>query len=462
MLVLVLALAAALSVYHLLPARAQRCWLLLLSYAFYAALAPRFLPVLAAMTLATWVIARRLADLPSAADAATRRRRRGWLMLGVAIDVGALGALRWVYGSGAPFQAPFAVLGLSFYSLQALSYLFDTYSGALRVPHTFADFALYLSYFPKVAAGPIERPGDFLRQLAGARVVDDRRLARAATLIAVGLTRKLVIADPLAAQLPAGAFTAPADFGSLVLAATTVGWAFVLYNDFAGYTGIARGLSCLFGIELARNFAQPFAAGSFTELWNRWHITFSHWLRDYVYLPLSRHLLRRNLQRGNAANLLLPPIATMLVCGLWHGASAHMLLWGGLHGVYLVLERALRLLRPSPPGSAAPPWPHAAGIALVFGLSCWTFIALRLPIEQAIEFWRQLAFGPLGALPDGRALLFVVPSLWLDRMEARHGDDALLDAWPRAARAAALAAAALLWFAATGMTAPAPFVYQGF
>lgn len=451
------ALVVALWVYHRLPPRRQRHWLLLLSYAFYAAWALRFLPVLVLMTLATWAIAQRISATPPAA----RGRRRAWLALGVALDVAALGGLRYGYGS-APFETPFAVLGLSFYSLQAMSYLFDTASGVLRTPHTLADLALYLSYFPKLLAGPIERPQDFLQQLAAPRIVDDDRLARAATLIAVGLTRKLVIADPLAALLPADAFTAPATFGSLMLAATTVGYAFVLYNDFAGYTSLARGVSCLFGIELSRNFAQPFAARSFTDLWNRWHITFSHWLRDYVYLPLSRHLLRRNLSRTNALNLLLPPIGTMLVCGLWHGASAHMLLWGGLHGVYLVVERALRLLRPPSPGAVEPPWRQAAGIALVFTVSCLTFIALRLPIDEALGFWRQLAVGPLGGLPDGRVLLYMIPSLWLDWMQSRHGEDTLLAPWPRLARATALATALLLWFVMAGATAPTPFVYQGF
>ncbi len=417
--------------------------------------------MLVILTLANYAIGTRIAAKPSSRLAAVQRRRRHWMWAGVALNVAALALLRYGYRA-APFEAPFAVLGISFYALQAVAYVVDTYSGTLRRQPTLTEFAVYLAYFPKIVAGPIERPQAFLDQLTQPRVVDDARLGRAATLIAVGLTRKLVLADPLTALLPLAVFNAPAEHGALALVAVLVGYAFALYNDFAGYTGIARGISCLFGIELSPNFAQPFAAHSFTNLWNRWHITFSHWLRDYIYLPVSRRLLRRNLSRTNVANLLVPPMATMLVCGLWHGGSAHMLLWGGLHGVYLVIERAAQLRWPPVPRAVLPAWSHAGGIVLVFGLSCWTLVALRLPIAQALQFWQQLVTGPFGALPDGRMLLFMLPSIWLDWMQSQHGEDTVFTAWPRPARAALLALAVLLWFAMSGAVAPAPFVYQGF
>jgi len=454
-------LVVAVLVYHRLPPRAQIYWLLLLSYAFYTWWAWQFLPVLVFLTLANYGIAAQIAATQASRDKGEKRRRQRWLCAGLALNVAALAALRYGYRS-APFESPFAVLGVSFYSLQALAYLFDTYSGTLRTAHTLADFTLYLAYFPKLVAGPVERPQAFFRQLAQPRIVDDVRLARAATLIAVGLTRKLVLADPLAAQLPVAAFAAPARLDSLTLATTLVGYAFVLYNDFAGYTSIARGVSCLFGIELSRNFAQPFAAHSFTDFWNRWHMTFSHWLRDYIYLPLSRRLLRRNLSRTNVANLLLPPVVTMLVCGLWHGASAHMLLWGGLHGVYLVVERAATLLWPIAPGAIQPRWRRAGGVALVFTLSCWALVAFRLPIDRALEFWRQLVTDPTGSLPNSRVLLYMLPSLWLDWMQSRHGEDTVFMPWPRLARATLLATAVLLWLVMHGAAAPTPFVYQGF
>jgi D-alanyl-lipoteichoic acid acyltransferase DltB (MBOAT superfamily) len=312
---------ASLLVYHLLPLRARSVWLLGVSYVFHLWLSWRFVPVLVAFTLANHFIAARL----------HRPSGRVWLWTGVILDIAALAALRSIYRS-APFEEPFAVLGLSFYSLQAVSYLADVRSGKLKRAGL-ADFAVYLAYFPKLVAGPIERAGVFLPQLKGPRVVDNDTMARAATLIAMGLTRKIVVADPLRSLLPAKAFTSPAELGSATLAAAIVGFAFALYNDFAGYTQIARGVSALFGIELSSNFARPFGAASFTEFWNRWHISLSHWLRDYIYLPLSRALLRRNPSLWNVPNLILPSMVTMLASGLWHGDGLHMLVWGGLHGV---------------------------------------------------------------------------------------------------------------------------------
>src|SRR5262249_10838871 len=150
-----------------------------------------------------------------------------------------LAALRYAFRAD-PFAGPFAVVGVSFYTLQALSYLFDTYTGALRAPNRLGDLALYLAYFPKLVAGPIERARVFLPQLERPRVVDDDTVGRAGTLIAVGFARKLAIADPLRALLPEQAFSAPAQVGAAGVAAAIVGYAFVLYSDFAGYTSIAR------------------------------------------------------------------------------------------------------------------------------------------------------------------------------------------------------------------------------
>jgi hypothetical protein len=173
-------------------------------------------------------------------------------------------------------------------------------------------------------------------------------------------------------------------------------------------------------------------------------------------------LLRRRLSRTNLANLLLPPIATMLVCGLWHGSSFHVLLWGGLHGVYLVLERVVTLRWPATPGAHRPAWRRVAGVVLVFTLSCWALVLLRLPIDQALQFWQQLLSGPIGSLPGDRVFLFMLFSLWFDWMQLRHSDDRAFTHWPRPARVAAFAAAALLWLAMWGAVAPTAFVYQGF
>ena len=133
-------------------------------------------------------------------------------------------------------------------------------------------------------------------------------------------------------------------------------YGFALYNDFAGYTGVVRGVSGLFGIELSPNFNVPYFARSLSEFWSRWHITLSQWLRDYIYFPTSRALLRRNPSRANISNILLPPLLTMLASGLWHGTGWAMLLWGALHGVYLIRERLLALWHPAGPPPLQPRW----------------------------------------------------------------------------------------------------------
>ncbi len=445
--------AVVLVVHHQLAARLQRYWLLLASYAFYALSAPQFVAILLLATLANYTLGARLAP--------GYPRRALWLWLGLTFNVAVVAALRYAYRSD-PFAGPFAVLGLSFYALQAMSYLLDMHAATLKTRGTLADVALYLAYFPKLVAGPIERARSFLPQLANPRPVDNQTIACAATLIAVGVTRKVVIADPLRALLPPDAFSAPSESGAAVLAAAIIGYAFVLYNDFAGYTSIARGVSGLFGIELSPNFVQPFFARSLTDFWNRWHVTLSHWLRDYVYLPLSRALLRRNPSLWNVPNLLLPPLVTMLASGLWHGGSAHMLVWGGLHGVYLVAERVLFLAWPATPGRRRGVGRLVAAALTVFVLGCWALVAFRMETAVALSFWGCLLGGTSGPLPDGRMLVFLVTSLWLDRMQERHGDTAAFLRLPRVARAALLALAMLLWFLATRQQSSAPFIYRGF
>jgi D-alanyl-lipoteichoic acid acyltransferase DltB (MBOAT superfamily) len=271
-----------------------------------------------------------------------------------------------------------------------------------------------------------------------------------------------VIADPLRALLPAQAFSSPSEVGAVALAAAIAGYAFVLYNDFAGYTNIARGVSSLFGIELSANFAQPFFARSFTEFWTRWHITLSQWLRDYIYMPLSRALLRRNPRPSNVPNLLLPPLVTMLAGGFWHGSSVHMLLWGGLHGVYLIIERLLNMRRGAPRTRVQPMVRQVVSALAVFGLGCWALVAFRTTGAVTLAYWSTMLHGAAGDLPDAQILAYMAASLWLDWREQRFGAETMFDHWRRLDRAALLAVAMLLWFLMTRVQPSAPFIYRGF
>jgi alginate O-acetyltransferase complex protein AlgI len=326
------------------------------------------------------------------------------------------------------------------------------------------DFALYLAYFPKLISGPIERARSFLPRLAGARQVDGRALTRSLTLILVGMARKLLIADPLRIMTPQDVFTTPAAYAPSLLATWLLAYAFSLYNDFAGYTGLVRGISGLFGIELSSNFRQPYLARSFTEFWNRWHITLSHWLRDYIYYPLSRALLRRNPSRRSVLNLALPPLVTMLMSGLWHGASWHMLLWGGLHGVYQVVERIPSLWRPVVPSQKQPRWRQVIAAVIVFVLAVLAWLPFSMRLPAAAAFLRGLFTWTRWEAPDVRVFALIVPSVLLDWAQYHSGDEVVFLRWPRPARALALTfvvLAVVLLATQTAITAP-PFVYQGF
>lgn len=443
----------ALAVFHLLRGEAKTHWLLLVSYAFYALCSARFLPVLVFITVSNFWIAGRLLD--------GHPRRRFWLWTGLAMDVGALALLRLVYRDE-PFAGPFVVVGISFYALQAMSYLLDLNAGTLPHRGTLRDLALYLAYFPKLVAGPIERAKSFLPQLLAPKPVSDETLARAFTLILVGVMRKVVIADPLRAMLPDDVFSEPAHFGTATLVVSLIGYSFALYNDFAGYTSIVRGVSSLFGIELSANFAQPFFARSFTEFWNRWHMTLSFWLRDYAYLPLSRALLRRNPRLRNVSNIVLPPMAAMLGSGLWHGLALHTLLWGTLHGLYLIAERALSLWWPGPPIRSRPLWRQVAAAGLVFFLGTWALVAFRMETPIAAAFWSRLVLPATGMAPSAWFGFFFALSLTMDALQYHGGEVAVFLQRPRSVRVVLAVAAVIACIVMRQAHAPAPFVYQGF
>jgi D-alanyl-lipoteichoic acid acyltransferase DltB (MBOAT superfamily) len=275
----------------------------------------------------------------------------------------------------------------------------------------------------------------------------------------------LLIADTLSKAIPWDFYAAPAGMGAPELWLWLFAYGFSLYNDFAGYTAIVRGLSGLFGIDLSPNFRWPYFARTFTEFWNRWHITLSQWLRDYLFLPLSRGLLRRHPGRRSWLDWALPPIATMVVSGLWHGLSAHMIVWGLLHGGYLVAERAISLRRRSVPPDRWPLWRQAAGAGLVFLLVTLAWAPFRMPLAPTLELWSSL-FTAFTLDVRYRRVALVIPLLLmavgLDWLEQRREDELVFRQWPRLAQAAILAV--LLFFVVLVSQRPeaAPFVYQGF
>jgi alginate O-acetyltransferase complex protein AlgI len=314
----------------------QIWWLVVLSLAFYGWWNPRYLPLLVVLTAANYVIGLRLA----------KRRSRSLLWAGIALNlsllcyfkyanflvnnVSALLGVRWAIGT---IVLP---LGISFFTFQKIAFLVDAYRGGL--PNIgFPRFALFVSFFPQLIAGPIVHHAEILPQFV--KPLEDRRahFQVGISLLVIGLVKKVVLADNVA-PFASMVFDA-ADHGQAISTADAwlgaLSYTLQLYFDFSGYTDMAIGAARLFGIVLPSNFASPYKSTSIIEFWRRWHITLSRFLRDYVYVALGGNRLGSTRRY---VNLML----TMLIGGIWHGAGWNFLLWGGLHGTYLMINHAWR------------------------------------------------------------------------------------------------------------------------
>lgn len=241
-------------------------------------------------------------------------------------------------------------LGISFYLLQGISYLIEIKRERIKPEYNYFEFASYIAYFPKLPAGPIERPYNLLPQLKNKTSFNYCHLSNGFKYILYGMLIKVVIADRLA-LFTNQVFATPKIYEGISLIIGVVFFAFQVYTDFAGYTYIAMGLSLFLGIKLSNNFDKPYMAVSISDFWNKWHITFSRWLRDYIFLPLN-FKLQRQLSRANIVKrkyqifiYVVSTIITMLICGIWHGSNWTFVLWGGIHGVYLSLSLIFKKIR---------------------------------------------------------------------------------------------------------------------
>ncbi|HEV2200766.1 MAG TPA: MBOAT family O-acyltransferase [Bryobacteraceae bacterium] len=295
---------------------ARKVLLTAASYAFYASWSLAYLVLLAGFTLLSFLIG----------SAVRGARRLPWMLGGVAACVAALAFAK-------TRMTPLPI-GVSFYALQAIAYIVDCYRGNAGKPAGILDYSLYMSFFPRLTAGPIVRAEEFLPQLAKRVVVDSAALWESLVLISFGMFKKLVIADNLAAvadPIFSNLHTSP----SRILLAT---YAFTvqIYCDFSGYTDIALGVARLFGYKLPENFNWPYLARNPADFWRRWHISLSNWLREYIFFSLPGQ--RSKLRIFPYLNFLI----TMLICGIWHGTGWTFVLWGLYHGVLLAGYYAIR------------------------------------------------------------------------------------------------------------------------
>ena len=443
----------------LVPAFGTRWKLLVLlsSYVFYAWWDWRFCGLLAASTALNQAAAEAIARSRTAAT------RRTLLVLSATLGffkyagffasslANALGHL----GLGAPLPLLQVVLpvGISFFTFQAISYVVDVYRGTTE-PASRLDFAVYLAFFPHVVAGPIVRAREFIPQLR--RSAAEPRLdgGRAISLILGGLFKKVVLAGFLSTAVVDPVFGAPGAHSRVEVLAAVYGYAVQIWADFSGYTDIAIGCALLLGIRFPANFDAPYAATSLQDFWRRWHMTLSRWLRDYLYIPLGGS---RGSSLLTARNLML----TMLLGGLWHGAAWTFVVWGGIHGGFLVAERRLRRGRPRVETGVN----RALARLLTFHVVCLAWIFFRADsVATAFSLLGRLVTGggpaSLVTLPVVLAIaagigVQYVPAGTVARLTARF-------AQLRPAFQGGVAAAALVGIGVLGPQGVAPFIYYRF
>ena len=320
-----------------LPHRFRWALLLAASWLFYFWWNPWTGFLLVGATLISWLCARGIARTRKTAA------RRAWLALALTACLGCLGIFKYTgfFASIAGLELPLQIIlpvGISFYTFQTLSYVIDVYRGTVKPEGHFGYYALFVSFFPQLVAGPIERPENLLPQLRAQRRFSTENLAAGGWLLLEGYFKKIVIADSLAPFVDR-VFGAPGEALGPEIALATALFGVQIYCDFSGYSGIARGAAKLLGIDLMENFRRPYEAKTVREFWRRWHVSLTSWFTDYVYIPLggSRKGLPRQL-----ANIL----TVFLLSGLWHGAGWTFVLWGLIHGLYqaggVLLERRER------------------------------------------------------------------------------------------------------------------------
>lgn len=327
--------------------RWQNGLLLVASYYFYGRWDWRFLSLIAVSTLVDFFVGRAMGAVPADTPANQARRKR-LLAVSMIVNLGILGFFKYFNFFAASFTDllnlvglkadPVALniilpVGISFYTFQTMSYTIDIYRQKLQPTHNLLDFAVFVAFFPQLVAGPIERAVNLLPQVALPRRITPEHIHTGFYLVIWGFFKKMVVADNVGV-LADSVFNNYAKLEGLSIVLGVLAFAVQIYGDFSGYSDIARGISRLMGFDLMVNFRLPYFALNPTDFWQRWHVSLSSWLRDYLYIPLGGN---RQGKWQTYRNLML----TMLLGGLWHGAAWNFVIWGGFHGVILIIYRVL-------------------------------------------------------------------------------------------------------------------------
>lgn len=457
--------AVVYGLYLLLPHRGQNFLLLVASYTFYGFWDWRFLGLLLLSTVVDYVLAQLIEAEPRSA------RRKRLLTISMVVSLTILGFFKYfnffadslaglLQAMGFPVEAAHLNVilpwGISFYTFQTMNYTIDVYRGHLKASRNFGEFAVFVSFFPHLVAGPIMRASVLLPQVQQRRVITRERLRDGAWLFFWGLFKKVVIADNLAAVVDAQfAPGAAHNLGTVLLG--VYAFAYQIYCDFSGYSDMARGMSKWMGFELMVNFNHPYFAVNPSDFWRRWHISLSTWLRDYLYIPLGGS---RKSPIRTYVNLTI----TMLLGGLWHGANWTFVIWGAFHGLFLAVHR--KVAGPERQAAALPPWKRILFMVGMFHAVCVGWLLFRAQNwSDVVSMVSQAVSAPVldGAFWSGIASLIVLcaPLWFLEAMQEWKKDHLVIFRWsplPRACFYALL----LFMLLTLGETGSLAFIYFQF
>ncbi len=344
-------LGLCLGLLHVSGNLSVRRWLLIIfSYAFSLSFGFGGALVVTLVALADFIVGGKLGSVEH------EGMRRSWLWLGLAVNLAPLAFFKYSVFVASIFatmlhplgiRVPvsgnhvFPIIGFSYFTFAGISYLLDIYYGKIEPSHSASEYLCYLLYFPKLIAGPIVRAADFLPQFSRSFQVTAQDIEIGCGYLLVGAIKKLVIADQMAGHVGM-IMAAPQNYDAFTLVQGLVGYTVQLYADFSGYSDMAIGCARLMGVRFPQNFLMPYSSVNLAEFWRRWHVTMSSWFRDYVFLPLEvRSRGMRNAKLRASRNMII----TMLLCGLWHGASWNFVVWGGLHGITLAVYQVYASFR---------------------------------------------------------------------------------------------------------------------
>lgn len=415
--------------YYLLRKRdtARILFVILFSYYFYYKSSGTYFFLLAVVTVTDYLVAGRMARTQE------RGKRIALLLTSLTVNLGLLFYFKYTNffyeilcplwrGSFEPLDI-FLPVGISFFTFQSLSYTIDVYRRQLQPLNRLMDYAFYVSFFPQLVAGPIVRARDFIPQIRQPLAVTNEMFGQGVFFIVSGLFKKAVISDYISVNFVERIFDNPGLYSGIENLFGVYGYTLQIYCDFSGYSDMAIGIALLLGFHFPLNFNSPYKSVSVTDFWHRWHISLSTWLRDYIYISLGGN-------RKGKVRTYINLILTMLLGGLWHGASWNFIAWGGLHGVALALHKGLRTLLGRGKGDVSHGWRKVVAIILTFHFVCFCWIFFRNHTFEAswtmltqifTDFHPQLfiqlveGYAPVFSLMALGYLLHFLPDKWEER-----------------------------------------------